>query len=65
VLADFPAGAGAEFMDCRRLAVVDEKRVIGQTHALDLQALDLVLAHGSVAQAGAADPSAGTDDALH
>ena len=30
-----------------------------------MQALDLVLAHGSVAQAGAADPSAGADDALH
>jgi hypothetical protein len=46
-------------------AVVDVKRVVGQAHALHLQALDLVLAHGSVAQAGAADPSAGTDDALH
>ena len=65
MLADFPAGAGAEFVNGGGFGVVDVKRVIGQTHALHLQALDLVLAHRSVAQAGAADPSAGTDDALH
>ena len=65
MLADLPAGAGAEFMDRRGLAVVNVERIVGELHALHLEALDLVLAHRTVAQAGRADLGAGADDALH